>query len=203
MIECICVNACAGSFELHDVSFVVPEGAYAVLSGPSASGKTTLLEAISGAAEPRSGTIRLNGRDVRGVPPEQRRLGVVHQHGYLFPHLTVRENVEYGAHDAASARELMQRFAVYHLADRGVVALSGGERQVVALCRALATRPHILLLDEPFSALDSSRREQVRTEAAALHHDWQLTTMHVTHDENEALAVATMRLHMNDGTLSR
>lgn len=202
MIECSGLNARAGSFELRDVSFLVPEGAYAVLTGPSASGKTTLLEAISGAVQPQGGAIRLNGRDVRRVPPEQRRLGMVHQHGYLFPHLTVRENVEYGASDAASARELMQRFAVYHLADRGVVALSGGERQIVALCRALATRPRMLLLDEPFSALDRPRREQVRAEAAALHHDWQLTTMHVTHDENEALAVATMRLHMNDGTLT-
>ncbi len=202
MIQCHGLNVRAGSFQLHDVSFTVPEGAYAVLTGPSASGKTTLLEAIAGAVEPSSGTIHLNGRDVRRLPPEQRRLGVVHQHGYLFPHLTVRENVEYGAFDSAGARELMQRFSVYHLADRGVVALSGGERQIVALCRALATRPRILLLDEPFSALDRPRREEVRARAAELHHDWQLTTMHVTHDEGEALAVATMRLHMHDGMLS-
>lgn len=201
MIDCRDLSVRAGSFELREISFSIPDGAYAVLTGPSASGKTTLLEAIAGAIDPWSGTISLHGHDTRGIPPEQRRLGVVQQHGYLFPHLTVRENVEYGAHDAACARDLMQRFGVYHLADRGVVALSGGERQVVALCRALATRPLILLLDEPFSALDRARREQVRTEAAALHHDWQLTTMHVTHDEDEALAVATMRLHMNDGRL--
>ncbi len=202
MIECRGVNVRAGAFELHDVTFTVPEGAYAVLTGPSASGKTTLLETIAGAVDPWSGTICLNGRDARTLPPEQRRLGVVHQHGYLFPHLTVRENVEYGARDSAGARDLMQRFSVHHLADRGVVALSGGERQIVALCRALATRPRILLLDEPFSALDRPRREQVRAGAAEIHHDWQLTTMHVTHDEGEALAVATMRLHMNDGRLS-
>lgn len=183
------------------MSFTIPEGAYAVLAGPTASGKTTLLETIAGAVQPWTGVIRLNGGDVSGVPPERRRLGVVLQHGYLFQHLTVRENVEYGASNAASARELMERFAINHLADRGVVALSGGERQVVALCRALATRPRILLLDEPFSALDPSRRDVVRAETAALHHDWQLTTMHVTHDEHEALAVATMRLQMNDGTL--
>lgn len=201
MIECRAVSVHVGSFDLHAISLIVPDGAYAVLTGPSASGKTTLLELLAGAIGPTHGTVLLDGRDVRELPLERRDIGLVHQHGYLFPHLTVRENVEYGARNADGATELMHRFGVAHLAGRGVVDLSGGERQIVAICRALATRPRILLMDEPYSALDRARREAVRAEVARLHHDWQLTTLHVTHDDGEAVAVATVRLRIKDGRI--
>lgn len=199
MIACHGVCARAGAFALRDVTLTVPDGGYAVLAGPTASGKTTLLETIAGVRRPAAGRIALNGVDVTHTPPEERRVGFAYQNAYLFPHLSVAANVAYGAADDAIARSLLERFGVASLSARGVAALSGGERQIVALCRALATRPRVLLLDEPFSAIDRERREQVRGIVAALHAEWATTTLHVTHDEADLLPLPAQRLEMRNG----
>jgi ABC-type sugar transport system ATPase subunit len=200
MIECRNINAGVGNFRLHDISFVIPAGAHAVLTGPTASGKTTLLELIAGAILPTSGRIMANGVDVTLMPPEARSVGLVPQHGYLFPHLDVRQNIEYGAVGGSPADDLAQRFGVDHLMDRPVASLSGGERQLVALCRALAAQPAVLLLDESFSALDASRRSDALREFALLQSERLLTVLHVSHLESDT-SIATVRLEMADGTL--
>ena len=186
MIEAIGLSAAVGEFALRDVSFVVPRGAYGVVIGPAGSGKTTLLETIAGITPSRSGTLRINGADAARLAPERRGIGLVYQHGYLFPHLSVEENIAYGATDLAVAREVSTRIGADTLLGRDVRSLSGGERQVVAIARALATRPPLLLLDEPFSALDPRRRSLVRREVRAIHREWGITVLQVTHDFTEA-----------------
>jgi molybdopterin-binding protein len=128
-------------------------------------------------------------------------VGIVYQHGYLFPHLSVQENVEYGAEDAAHARTIAARLGVDALYDRPVPALSGGERQAVGLARALAPRPDILLLDEPFAALDPRRRTQLRRELHALHRELGLTVLHVTHDFAEAGTLGDLAMLVEGGRL--
>lgn len=201
MIECRGLSARAGSFLIRDVSFVVPTGGHAVLTGPTASGKTTLLELIAGATSAATGEILIAGRNVTALAPELRCVGLVPQHGALFPHLTVRRNMQYGAHDAVTVRELARRFGVDALMDRSIAMLSGGERQLVALCRALATRPTLLLLDEPLSALDDVRRTTALREIAAIQEEERFTLIHVTHEERDTVG-ATMRFVMNDGRLT-
>lgn len=208
MIRCVALSARAGAFRLREVSLTVPAGAYAVLTGATGAGKTTLLEAIAGALRADAGEIYLNGADVTREPPETRRVGFVYQHGYLFPHLSVRENAAFGARTARAAREadvLLERFGIAALAQRGVNALSGGERQIVALARALASQPRTLLLDEPFGALDRSRRASVRAALRDVLRDVQreraLTTLHVTHDGAEAEEMGEMQLEMAEGTV--
>lgn len=201
MIECRDVNARVGNFVVRGVSFVVPPGVHAALTGPTASGKTTLLELIAGAIIPSSGSVRVGGVDVTGSPPETRGIGFVPQHGYLFPHLSAGENVRYGARDSETVANLTRRFGIEHLMERTVTKLSGGERQVVALCRALAPHPSVLLLDEPFSALDAQRRSAALNDFAALQAEWGFTALHVTHDETDVRS-ATLRLEMADGSIT-
>lgn len=186
MILLKAVVARKGRFVLDGVGFALERGEYGVVIGPAGSGKTTLLEVIAGLLAPSSGSVELNGADAKRLPPEERSIGLVYQHAFLFPHLSVRENVMYGALDEATAIEAAERLDVASLFARDVRGLSGGERQLVALARALARRPRLLLLDEPFSALDPRRRTLVRREVRALHRAWGLTTLQVTHDFAEA-----------------
>ena len=201
MIQCSDVSASAGNFQIRGVSFVVPDGSHAVLTGPTASGKSTLLQIIAGGIRPAEGIVSIAGADVTHDAPELRSVGIVPQHGYLFPHLSVRRNVEYGVRDAETALELTRRFGIEHLMGRSVAVLSGGERQLVALCRALGPRPRVLLLDEPFSALDSQRRIAAVREFHDLQSEWRLTVLHVTHDGADA-ALASLRFEMSDGVLT-
>ncbi|HEX6629613.1 MAG TPA: ATP-binding cassette domain-containing protein [Gemmatimonadaceae bacterium] len=201
MIEVRCLSARAGSFALRDVSFVVPSGQWGAVTGPAGAGKTTLLESIAGIRPMVDGAVLLRGVEVTAVPPEGRRLGIVYQRGFLFPHLSVSANVAYGAADAAYAAEIGRRFGADVLYDRRVAALSGGERQVVALARALATRPDILLLDEPFSALDQARKARVREELCALHREEGFTVLQVTHDPAEAES-ARVRVQLVEGRVA-
>jgi molybdate/tungstate transport system ATP-binding protein len=198
MIEVRGLSAVAGSFALRDVRFVVPKGDWGVVTGPAGAGKTTLLETIAGIRPATQGIVLLRGVPVTELPPEQRRLGIVYQRGFLFPHLSVASNVAYGASDSAYATEIARRFGADRLYDRRVAALSGGERQVVALARALATRPDILLLDEPFSALDHARKARVREELCALHGEEGFTVLQVTHDLAEAEG-AGVRVELEEG----
>ncbi len=180
------VSAQKGRFRLDDISLTLDRGEYGVVIGPAGSGKTTLLEVVAGLLAPSAGELSLRGLSGRSLPPEDRALSLVYQHAFLFPHLTVRENVAYGAADDATLDDVAARFEIVALFGRDVRSLSGGERQLVALARALARRPSLLLLDEPFSALDPRRRTVVRREVRALHRAWGLTTLQVTHDFAEA-----------------
>lgn len=199
MIQVTDLRAQVGSFLLADVTFSVPSGGYGVVIGPAGSGKTTLLETIAGVVSARIGTVRLAGVDVTRLPPERRRLSMVYQHAYLFPHLSVEANVAYGAADHTLARTVAARFGVDALTGRSVDSLSGGERQLVALARALAARPNVLLLDEPFAALDPRRRASVRREVRALQREWGLTVLQVTHDFAEAGLLGDVAILLDGG----
>lgn len=199
MIAVESLSARLGDFALRDVTFTVPAEGYGVLIGPAGAGKTTLLEAIAGIVPLRAGTVRLDGVDMTRVPPERRRVGIVYQHAYLFPHLTVRQNVEYGAVEPRLADEMTERFGLHLVADRDVRVLSGGERQLVALARTLARRPPILLLDEPFAALDPRSRAAIRREVRALYFERRCTVLHVTHDFNEAGLVGDVAILLDKG----
>ena len=188
-----------GDFALDGVTFEVPSGSYGVVIGPAGSGKTTLLETVAGIIPASGGVLQLNGRNAHPLAPEARAVGLVYQHGYLFPHLSVEDNIGYGAADAAVIDEVVRRFALTTLRQRDVVSLSGGERQLVAIARALARRPSILLLDEPFSALDPGRRIRTRREVRAIHREWKLTVLQVTHDFTEAGLLGDVAILLDKG----
>ena len=199
MIDIRALSARLGDFELRDVTFDVPASAYGVVIGPAGSGKTTLLETIAGVVTVRSGEIRLDNRNVTAAPPDERGVGLVYQHGYLFPHLSVVDNLLYGARDAAVVEELVARFEIASLRERDVRSLSGGERQLVSLARALARRPAVMLLDEPFAALDPRRRGRTRREVRALHREWGFTALQVTHDFTEAGLLGDVAILLDAG----
>lgn len=186
MIRLEDVAARKGNFRLVGVTFSLDAREYGVVIGPAGSGKTTLLEVIAGLQPHTAGRVELDGRVASKMSVEERGVGLVYQHAFLFPHLTVRGNVAYGARSDTDVDEAASRFGITDLLDRDVAGLSGGERQLVALARAVARRPKLLLLDEPFSALDPRRRTVVRREVRALHRAWGLTTLQVTHDFAEA-----------------
>ncbi len=173
-------------------------GEYFVILGPTGAGKTLLLELIAGFHTPDEGKIFIDGADATEIPPERRNVGFVYQDYALFPHLSVEENVQFGLklrgmpRDEAEARseELMELLGISRLAKRNPKTLSGGEQQKVALARALAMRPRILLLDEPLSALDMRTQNTLRTELKRLHRSLGMTTLHVTHNQTEALVLA-------------
>jgi molybdate/tungstate transport system ATP-binding protein len=201
MIEVEALRARAGRFELRDVSFELPRGAWGIVLGPAGAGKTTLLETIAGVRRVVAGRVSLRGVDVTRTPPERRGAAIVYQHAFLFPHLGVAENVQYGTSDASYASDLARRFGVEPLMSRTVGALSGGERQVVALARALAPRPDILLLDEPFAALDPRSRGRVRRELRAIQREHGITVLQVTHDFAEAGTLGDLAILLDGGRL--
>lgn len=201
----------AGGFALHDVTLEVPEGGYALVIGPTGSGKTTLLEAIAGHAPLEAGRVVLRGEDVTAAPPEARRIGFVYQQYHLFPHQSVRENIGYGLRRGARtdpARQerietLADMLGIAPLLDRSVQRLSGGEQQRVALARALAPKPSILLLDEPFAAVDPSMRHLLRRELRALHEREGTTTLQVTHDFDDALRLGDLVAVLSEGRIAQ
>lgn len=193
MIRLEDVTVKAGTFALEQVSLEVPPGGYGLVIGPTGSGKTTLLEAIAGHARLSTGRILLRGEDVSRAAPEARRVGFVYQQYHLFPHFSVRENIGYGIRGQGSGVreqrvvELAELLGLTPLLDRGVHGLSGGEQQRIALARALAPRPSILLLDEPFAAVDPATRRALRRELGILHERERVTTLQVTHDFEDAM----------------
>jgi molybdenum ABC transporter ATP-binding protein len=201
VIETRGLTARAGAFSLRDVSFALPSGAWGIVLGPAGAGKTTLLETIAGVRRAQSGRVHLRGIDVTDTPPEHRGLSIVYQHAFLFPHLSVAENVTYGASDSAYAHTVAARLGADALYDRPVRSLSGGERQIVALARALAPRPDILLLDEPLAALDPRRRTLLRRELRTMHRESWLTVLQVTHDFAEAGTLGDLALLIEEGRL--
>ena len=199
MIDARGLSARVGAFRLDSVTFAVPKGSYGVVIGPAGSGKTTLLETIAGITPQTGGALHLDGRVATLLPPEERGLGLVYQHGYLFPHLSVEQNIAYGAANLDVSREVAARIGAWELRGRAVESLSGGERQLVALARALARRPSILLLDEPFSALDPRRRESTRREVRRIHREWGMTVLQVTHDFTEAGLLGDVAILLDAG----
>jgi putative spermidine/putrescine transport system ATP-binding protein len=194
---------------LDDVSLDVRAGEFLTLLGPSGSGKTTLLMAIAGFVEPSAGTIRLDGQPIGHLPPERRHFGMVFQGYALFPHLTVAKNVafplEVRGRDRASVeaevRRALDLVQLGGLADRLPRQLSGGQQQRVALARALVFDPHLLLLDEPLSALDRKLRVEVQLELKNLHRKVGRTFIYVTHDQDEALSMSDRIAIMRNGRI--
>ena len=199
MISLQNLGARRGKFEISDVTLDLPAGAYGVVIGPAGAGKTTLLETIAGLIQPRAGRVLLGGRDVTGDAPETRELAIVYQQAYLFPHLTVSQNIAYGAPDARLVSDYADRFGVSVLASRDVRSLSGGERQLVALARALASQPKVLLLDEPFAALDPRTRAAARRALKVIHAERGFTVLHVTHDFAEAGSLGDLAVLIDRG----
>jgi putative spermidine/putrescine transport system ATP-binding protein len=191
------------------VSLDVPDGEFLVLLGPSGCGKTTTLRMIAGFVEPTGGAVWIGGADVTWLPPWRRNTGMVFQSYALFPHLTVAENVAFGlemrrlakTEIEARAREALRLVRLESFAERLPRQLSGGQQQRVALARALAIRPDVLLLDEPLSNLDAKLREEVRIEIRELQRALGLTTVMVTHDQEEALTVADRLVVMAEGEI--
>jgi sulfate transport system ATP-binding protein len=200
---------------LDDVSLEVPGGELVALLGPSGSGKTTLLRIIAGLEPADQGTIRFHGEDATGQPVRERQVGFVFQHYALFRHMSVFENVAFGLRvrprhvrpSDAEIREtvtgLLHLVQLDALAGRRPSELSGGQRQRVALARALAVKPRVLLLDEPFGALDAKVRKELRRWLRRLHEEVHVTSLLVTHDQEEALEVSDRVVMMNEGRVEQ
>ena len=196
---------------LDDVSLDIEDGALTALLGPSGSGKSTLLRIIAGLETPDAGTIEIAGRDQTRVPTQQREIGFVFQHYAAFKHMTVRDNVAFGltirkrpkAEIAARVDELLGIVGLAGYQERYPSQLSGGQRQRMALARALAVEPQVLLLDEPFGALDANVRAELRAWLRRLHDEVHVTTVFVTHDQEEAMEITDSIAVMNHGTIEQ
>jgi sulfate/thiosulfate transport system ATP-binding protein len=196
---------------LDDVSIEVPDGSLTALLGPSGSGKSTLLRVIAGLEQPDSGRIVILGEDATGVPAQHRGVGFVFQHYAAFKHMTVSNNIAFGLsirkrpkkEVAERVEELIRLVHLEGFGDRYPSQLSGGQRQRMALARALAVEPKVLLLDEPFGALDANVRKELRQWLRRLHDDVHVTTIFVTHDQEEAMEVAGQIVVMNEGRVEQ
>jgi spermidine/putrescine transport system ATP-binding protein len=194
---------------VNDVSLGLARGEFFALLGPSGCGKTTTLRMVAGFEDPTDGDIRLNGSSIRSLKPYQRNVSTVFQNYALFPHLTVRENIEFGLrrrpgnHTADRVRDVLELVQLSGKESRRPAQLSGGERQRVALARSLVLEPEVLLLDEPLSALDPNLRKQVRSELKAIQRRVGITFLFVTHDQEEALSLSDRLGVMNQGRLEQ
>jgi len=209
MLELQDLRAEAGEFRLGPINLTVPAGAYAVVLGPPGSGKSVLIETLCGLRPVAAGCIRLDGRDIAGLPPRSRGIGYVPQDYALFPTKRVRANVTFGlrarglsrAEAHARVHPFIELLHLERLLDRWPGSLSGGEQQRVALARALATQPHLLLLDEPVSALDESARDTVCRELRRIQYELGITTLHISHNIEEAFSVADLAILMRGGRI--
>jgi sulfate transport system ATP-binding protein len=196
---------------LEEVSLAVRDGSLTALLGPSGGGKSTLLRVIAGLEQPDTGRVMIAGEDATPQPPQRRNVGFVFQHYAAFKHMTVRKNVAFGLtirkrpKDEIEARvnELLKLVHLEGFADRYPSQLSGGQRQRMALARALAVQPRVLLLDEPFGALDATVRKELRAWLRRLHDEVHVTTVFVTHDQEEAMEVAEQIVVLNDGRIEQ
>src|SRR3982750_4279947 len=196
---------------LRDVSVAIPERSLTALLGPSGSGKSTLLRVIAGLEEHGAGQVVIGDEDVTATPARTRGVGMVFQHYAAFKHMTVENNVAFGltirkkpkAEIRTRVHELLELVQLEGLAKRYPAQLSGGQRQRMALARALAVEPSVLLLDEPFGALDAKVRKELRTWLRRLHDELHITSIFVTHDVEEALEVADRVVVMNEGKIEQ
>src|SRR3954471_19532255 len=208
MISVSSVDKRYGDFQaLHDISVDIASGELTALLGPSGSGKSTLLRVIAGLETPDAGRVVIEEQDVTDVPPQRRDIGFVFQHYAAFKHMTVRDNVAFGlkvrkrpkAEIAAKVDELLGIVGLAGYQERYPSQLSGGQRQRMPLARALAVEPKVLLLDEPFGALDANVRAELRAWLRRLHEEVHVTTVLVTHDQEEAMELADSIVVLNDG----
>jgi sulfate/thiosulfate transport system ATP-binding protein len=196
---------------LDDVSLEVRDGSLTALLGPSGGGKSTLLRVIAGLEAPDAGRVLIGGRDATSTPPQRREVGFVFQHYAAFKHMTVANNVAFGltirkkprAEIEARVDELLRLVHLQGFAQRYPSQLSGGQRQRMALARALAVQPRVLLLDEPFGALDATVRKELRAWLRRLHDEVHVTTVFVTHDQEEAMEVAEQIVVLNHGRIEQ
>jgi sulfate/thiosulfate transport system ATP-binding protein len=196
---------------LDDVTVTVPDGSLTALLGPSGGGKSTLLRVIAGLEEPDSGTVIIGDEEVTEYPPQRREVGFVFQHYAAFKHMSVADNVGFGlavkkrpkAEIKDKVSELLHLVGLEHLGKRYPSQLSGGQRQRMALARALAVEPQVLLLDEPFGALDARVREELRAWLRRLHDEVHVTTIFVTHDQEEALEISEQIVVINEGKVEQ
>ncbi|HEY1134076.1 MAG TPA: sulfate ABC transporter ATP-binding protein [Nocardioides sp.] len=211
-IEVRGVNKRYGDFvALDDVSVSIPTGQLTALLGPSGGGKSTLLRIIAGLEVADGGTVEIEGADATALPPQRRNVGFVFQHYAAFKHMTVAKNVAFGLEIRkrpkpeikAKVQELLELVHLEQFADRLPSQLSGGQRQRMALARALAVEPKVLLLDEPFGALDAKVRKELRDWLRRLHDEVHVTTVFVTHDQEEALEVADEIVVINGGRIEQ
>jgi ABC-type sugar transport system ATPase subunit len=210
MIRLESIASWTGAFVLENVSFSVPQGAYGVLMGRTGSGKTTLLEIICGLRRPASGRVWLGDREVTHLAPGERGIGYVPQDGALFPTMTVRGQLGFSlrlrrrpaAEIERRVAELAEELSLSPLLDRRPDGLSGGERQRVALGRALAARPQVLLLDEPLSALDEELRDDLAALLRRVQREHSITALHITHSHAEAALLADVLFRLEAGHIS-
>ena len=196
---------------LRTIDLSIGSGELVTVLGPSGCGKTTALRILAGFEKPTSGKVLVDGRDITAIPPNKRGIGMVFQAYSLFPNLSVQENVEYGLRvrrvdreaRARKAEEMLEMCGLGEFASRYPHQLSGGQQQRVALARALATQPEVLLLDEPLSALDASVRVRIREEIRRLQQQLGITTLLVTHDQEEALSIADRVAVLKDGVIEQ
>jgi sulfate transport system ATP-binding protein len=196
---------------LDDVSVAINSGSLTALLGPSGGGKSTLLRVIAGLESPDEGVVEIGGVDSTTLPPQRRNVGFVFQHYAAFKHMTVAKNVAFGLSIRkqpkdkikARVRELLELVHLENFADRYPAQLSGGQRQRMALARALAVSPDVLLLDEPFGALDAQVRKELRAWLRRLHDEVHVTTVFVTHDQEEAMEVADEIVVINNGRVEQ
>ncbi|NTJ67260.1 ABC transporter ATP-binding protein [Agrobacterium rhizogenes] len=192
---------------VHDFNMNIEKGEFISFLGPSGCGKTTVLRMIAGFETPTAGTLSINGKDQRALKPNQRNIGMVFQAYALFPNMTVHDNVAFGLKVAGMAKpdidkrvkEMLALIKLDHLAGRYPYQMSGGQQQRVALARAIAVKPQVLLLDEPLSALDAKIRVSLREEIRAIQQQLGITTVFVTHDQEEALSISDRIVVMNAG----
>ena len=211
-IEISNVNKYFGDFAaLTDINLTIPTGQLTALLGPSGGGKSTLLRVIAGLEEADTGTVTIEGNDATALPVQKRNVGFVFQHYAAFKHLSVRRNIAFGleirkrpkAEVNAKVEELLELVHLTAWGDRKPAQLSGGQRQRMALARALAIEPSVLLLDEPFGALDAKVRKELRDWLRRLHDEVHVTTVFVTHDQEEALEVADQIVVINEGRIEQ
>ncbi|MGB6554173.1 MAG: ATP-binding cassette domain-containing protein [Candidatus Binataceae bacterium] len=204
-VDDIAVNA--GAFRLGPLTLEAGDGEYLIILGPTGAGKTVTLETIAGLRRPTAGRILMDSREVTASAPESRQIGFLYQDSLLFPHLSVRANLAYGAHRiaraerAAAITRLARMLEIEPLLDRMPRGLSGGERQRVAIARALATNPVLLLLDEPMAALDPNSRYALRERLRATHRELGTTTIHVPHKLSEAVTLGDRVAILIDGVV--
>jgi len=209
MIEIKNLSGNLGEFRLRDVNLGVKEGEYLAILGPTGAGKTVLIEYITGIYKPDKGSILVEGEDITSLYPEERNIGYIPQDYALFPNLTVKRNIAYGLEARSMPSEqvnsivsgMISRLKIEYIQHRMPLNLSGGEKQRVAMGRALATKPRLLLLDEPLSALDENLRTEMARELRQLQRDVNGTFIHVCHNFEEASDVADRIAIMNDGTI--
>ncbi|MBE9470240.1 MAG: ABC transporter ATP-binding protein, partial [Chloroflexi bacterium] len=200
-----------GGFVLQNINLDIKSGEYFIILGPTGAGKTVLLEAIAGLYPVLEGEVWTDGREVTRLNPEKKGMGIVYQDQALFPHLSVEENIAFGlkvkkcskGERKAKIAAMAETVGIPHLLKRSPVTLSGGEKQKVALARALVIEPKVLLLDEPLGALDPETRERMQRELREVHRRVKVTTIHVTHDFEEAVALGHRVAVLNDGSIAQ